>query len=143
MDRGLVLFGIVALMVGLGSGFLMNAYPGGLNPAWPLWMAMLAPAAFIFGGMHMVAIGLGYSGGAQATMGALALCLLAIVNWAAFFTTHFQCMETVSFLGMSIFSRYPSDAECQSGMRMLVSGIDALILLPAVWFAWRKWQGRK
>lgn len=103
MERGLVHVGIVALIVGFGSGYLICAYPEGLNPAWPIWMAMLAPGAFIFGGMHMVAAGLGHPGVAPAAVRAVAVCLLAIANWAAFFSTHIQCMETVSFLGVVCF----------------------------------------
>ena len=142
MERGLVFFGIVALIVGFGSGYLMYAYPQGLNPAWPIWMAMLAPAVFILGGIHMVAAGLGRPGVAQATVQAIVVCLLAIANWAAFFTTHIQCKETVSFLGVSILTRYPGEAECRLGLRVVVSCIDVLILLPVLWFAWSRWQKR-
>jgi hypothetical protein len=142
MERGLVFIGIVVLVVGLGCGYLIYAYPQGLNPAWPLWMAMLAPAVFILGGTHMVAAGLGRPGVAQATVRAIVVCLLAIANWAAFFTTHIQCKETVSFLGGPILTRYPSEAGCRLGLRIIVSCIDVLILLPVLWFAWSRWQKR-
>jgi hypothetical protein len=143
MERGLVFIGIVVLIVGLGCGYLIYAYPQGLNPAWPIWMAMLAPAVFILGGMHMIAAGLGRPGVAHAMVRAIVVCLLAIANWAAFFTTHIQCKETVSFLGVSILTWHPSEAECRLGLRIVVSCIDVLILLPVLWFAWSRWQKRK
>ncbi|HTG35485.1 MAG TPA: hypothetical protein VLB76_21400 [Thermoanaerobaculia bacterium] len=143
MERGLVFIGIVTLIVGLGCGYLIYAYPQGLNPAWPIWMAMLAPAVFILGGMHMIAAGLGRPGFAHATVRAIVVCLLAIANWAAFFSTHIQCKETVSFLGVPILSQYPSEVECRLGLRVIVSCIDVLILLPVLWFAWSRWQKRK
>jgi hypothetical protein len=142
MERSLVLFGIVAVIVGFEIGYLMYAHPEGLNPAWPLGLAMLAPAAFILSGMHMIAAGLGYPGVANMMLLAVAVCLVAIVNWAAFFTTRIQCSETVSFLGVPVLSRYPSEAECRVGLRIIISCMDALILLPLLWFAWRKWQSR-
>lgn len=142
MERGLVLFGIVALIVGTGSGYLIYAHPEGLNPAWPIGLAMLVPVAFILSGMHMVAAGLGYPDVANVMLRAIAVCLLAIVNWAAFFTTHIQCSEMVSFLGVPILAWHPSEAECRAGLRIIISCIDTLILLPVIWFAWRKWQSR-
>ena len=142
MERGPVFAGLVAVIVGLGCGYLMYAYPAGLNPAWPLWMAMLAPAAFVLGGVHLIATGLDRPRLAHAMVLATAACLLAIANWAAFFSTHVQCSETVSFLGVRILRRYPSNAECQLGLRVIMSCIDALILLPVVWFAWSRRQSR-
>lgn len=140
MNRDLILFGIVALIVGLGTGYLIYAYPEGLNPAWPIWMASLAPAVFALGGLHMVAGGLGYPRFSSVMLRAIAVCLCAIVNWAAFFTNHIQCLETVSFLGVAILDRYPSEMECRNGLRVIVACVDALIVLPSIAFAWRKLQ---
>jgi hypothetical protein len=140
LNRGLIFFGIVVLVVGLGAGYLMYAYPEGLNPEWPIWMAALAPAMFALGGLHMVAEGLGYPRLSIAMLKVIVVCLWAIVNWAAFFTIHIQCFETVSFLGVAILNRYPSEMECQNGLRVIVACIDALIALPSIAFARRKWQ---
>jgi hypothetical protein len=142
MERGLVFFGIIAVAVGLGCGYMIYSYPQGLNPSWPIWMAMLAPAVFILGGIHMIAAGLDRPGVAHATVRAIVVCLLAIVNWAAFFTTHVQCRETVSFLEVPVLTRYPGEAECRSGLRIIVGCIDVLILLLFLGFAWSRRQKR-
>jgi hypothetical protein len=46
-------FGIVSIAVGIGVGFLMYAFPEGLNRNWPIWMAMLAPASFVLAGLRV------------------------------------------------------------------------------------------
>jgi hypothetical protein len=74
VNRDLILFGIAALVVGLGTGYLIYAHPEGLNPAWPIWMASLAPAVFALGGLHMVAGGLGYPRFSSAMLQAIAVC---------------------------------------------------------------------
>lgn len=143
IEPGLVLFGILALVTGFGIGAMMYAHPEGLNPSWPLWMAMVAAAVFVLGGVHMVAAGLGLPGIARATLGGAAVCLLAVANWAAFFTKNVQCVATLSFLGESVLTRYPSEAECRWSLRVLMSGFDALLLLLLVGaFVWRKRQRR-
>jgi hypothetical protein len=140
LNRDQILFGIVALIVGLGVGYLMYAHPEGLNPDWPIWMASFAPAVFALGGLHMVAGGLGYPRFSIAMLRVVALCLWAIVNWAAFFTTRFNCLVTVSFLGITIFNGPPSEMECRNSLRVIVACVDALIVLPSVAFTWRKLQ---
>jgi hypothetical protein len=138
VNRGLVVFGIVALLVGVGAGYAMYAYPQGLNPDWPLWMALLAPAAFVFVGLHLVSSGLGYPRFSGATLTAIAICLGAIGNWAAFNASHVQCVEIVSFLGVEISRRSPSASECQIGLRAVVVSIDGMGVLALVAFLWRK-----
>lgn len=142
VERGPVFAGIVALMVGLGSGYMMYAYPEGLNPAWPLWMAMLGPAVFVLGGVHMIAAGLDRPGVAHAMVRAMVVCFLAIANWAAFFTPHIQCVGRLSFLGVPVFTRYPSEEECRLSLRIIIGCVDALILLLIIGFAWSQRQRR-
>ena len=57
----------------------------------------------------------------------VALCLLAIVNWAAFFTGHIQCGEAISFLGAAILERYSSEVECRNNLRIVVACIDTAV----------------
>lgn len=138
MNRALVAFGIVALIVGVGSGYLMYTHPEGLNPAWPIWMALLAPAVFALGGLHVIAAGLGQPRLSNAMLGAIVFCLWAIVNWAAFFTTHIQCRATISFLGAEIVERYPSELECRNSLRAIVAAIDALVVIAVGVSAWHR-----
>lgn len=140
MDRQPVLipFGILFLGVGLGIGYLMFATPEGLNPDWPIWMALLVPAAFMLAGLHIVAQGLGYPRLSGLMVGVIAVCLLAIVNWAAFFTTSVECAQTISFLDFALLRRYPSEAECRASLRVIIAGIDLLVAVPLLAFAWRK-----
>jgi hypothetical protein len=91
----------------------------------------------------MFATGLGYSRFSGLLLAAIALCFLAIANWAAFFTTGFGCAETLSFFGVPILRRRPSEAECRNQLRTIMACVDALILLPAAAFAWRKSKGRE
>lgn len=129
MNRALVAFGIIALIVGVGSGYLMYTHPEGLNPDWPLWMALLAPAVFALGGLHMIAVGLHQPRLSSALFGALFVCLWAIVNWAAFFTTHVQCLATLSFLGIPIIEWQPSEIECRNSLRAIVAALDILVVI--------------
>src|SRR5215468_7257053 len=99
MDRAVIPFGIVAVLIGLGSGYAMVEYPEGLNPAWPIWMALVVPLVFVVGGLLIIANGLGYPRFSGVMLTIVALGLLAIVNWAAFFTSHIQCRQAISFLG--------------------------------------------
>lgn len=140
MNRDLIIFGIVALIVGLGAGYLIFAHPEGLNPEWPIWMASLVPALFAIVGLHMVAGGLGLPRFSATMLKLIPVCLWAIVNWAAFFTTRFNCLVTVSFLGITIFNGPPSEMECRNSLRVIVACVDALIVLPSVAFTWRKLQ---
>jgi hypothetical protein len=141
MDRTVIPLGIVAVLIGLGSGYAMVAYPEGLNPAWPIWMALVVPAVFVLGGLHIIANGLGYPKFSGTLLKIIALCFLAIANWAAFFTSHIQCREAISFLGVAILERYPSEVECRDSLRIIMACVDAIVLVPLVTFAWRKFAG--
>jgi hypothetical protein len=137
------LFGVVALLVGIGTAYLICAHPEGLNPSWPIGMALLAPAVFALGGLHMVATGLGYSRFSGVLFGAIALCFLAILNWAAFFTSHFHCVETVSFFGVAILRRQPTEIECREQFRAIAAFVDTVVLLPSIVFTWRRLRDRR
>jgi len=143
MDRAIIPFGIVALLVGLGGGYLMLEYPEGLNPAWPIWIALVAPIAFALGGLLLIANGLGYPKFSGIMVTAVTLCLLAIVNWAAFFTSHIQCREAISFLGAAILERYPSEVECRDSLRIVVACVDTALLIPLVALVWHKLAGAR
>ena len=138
MDRAVIPLGIVAVLVGLGSGYLMVEYPEGLNPAWPIWIALVVPIVFVLGGLLIIANGFGYSTFTGIMLAVVALCLVAIVNWAAFFTSHIQCRVAISFLGAAILERYPSEVECRDSLRILVACVDAVVLIPLVAFVWRR-----
>ena len=138
MDRAVIPFGIVALLIGLGSGYLIVEYPEGLNPAWPIWIALVVPIVFVLGGVLIVANGLGYPKFSGIMVTIVVLCLLAIVNWAAFFTSHIQCRETISFLGVAILERYPSEDVCRDQLRIIVTCLDTVVLIPLIVFVWRK-----
>jgi hypothetical protein len=136
----MILFGIVFLIAGLGIGYMMYTYPEGLNPEWPLWLAMFAPAAFAFGGLHMIGAGLGYPRFAIAMIQIILVCFWVVFNWAAFFTHHIQCVDVVSFLGVEILRRYPSEEDCRIGVQIIVGTLDALFLLPLIPFVRRRMQ---
>jgi hypothetical protein len=140
MNRALVAFGLVAVIVGVGSGYLMYTHPEGLNPAWPIWMALLAPALFVLGGLHVIAAGLHQPRLSDLMLRAIVVCFWAILNWAAFFTTHIQCLVTVSFLGAAIVGWHPSEMECRNSLRILVAGIDALVVISVGVFAWHRYR---
>jgi hypothetical protein len=138
MNRGLIAFGIITLITGAWIGHLMYTHPEGLNPEWPLGMALIVPAVFVLGGLHLVAMGMGRPRLANAMLGAVVVFLWAIVNWAAFFTDHFECLATVSFLGVQVAEWYPSEKECRDSLRMIVAGIDALVVVAVGVFAWQR-----
>ena len=79
-DRSVVAFGVFAVLVGVGSSYFMVTQPEGLNPECPLGMALLAPAAFTLGGLHMIGAGLGQPRLASAMILATIFCLLAVVD---------------------------------------------------------------
>jgi hypothetical protein len=141
--KAALLLGIVFLIVGLGSGYLMVSHPQGLNPSWPLGMALLAPAAFTLGGLHMIAQGMGWSRVSVALLKAIAVCLLAIANWAAFFTARVPCVQTASFFGVPILQRYPSEAECRSSFQAIVVFVDAVVVLFFIALAWHYARSRR
>ena len=80
MDRAGIPFGIVAILVGLGVGYLMLAFPEGVSSSYPIWIALLAPLAFVCGGLLMLARALGYPSLLAFAVKAFAVCLLLIVN---------------------------------------------------------------
>lgn len=137
MNRAQVAFGVFTLIVGVGIGYLMYTNPEGLNPAWPMWMAMLAPAVFVLGGLHVIAAGLDRPRLSSLTLLAVVFCLGVIVHWAAFFTTHIQCLATVSFLGVAISDWQPSETECRNSLRVLVAVLDVLVVVAGV-YAWHR-----
>ena len=140
MNRSVVAFGVFSVIVGVVSGYFMVKHPEGLNPEWPLGMALLAPAAFTLGGLHMIGTGLDRPRLASAMILATVFCLLAVANFAAFFTDHFQCRGTLSFLGVPVVRWYPSEAECRSSLRILMAGFDSFIAFligGSVWYRYR------
>lgn len=142
MKSASIAFGIVALAVGLGTGYLILSYPKGLNPSWPLGMALLAPAAFTLGGLHLIAQGLGYSQFSAVALKAICVCFLCIANWAAFFTARVPCRQTVSFFGVPILARYPSEVECRTELRTIIASVDAAAAIVLIALAWRKVRNR-
>ncbi len=139
-DPAPFLFGIVSIAVGIGVGFLMYAFPEGLHRNWPIWMAMLAPASFVLAGLHLIAPGLGSYRFLRVTTSLLVLCLLVVANWAALFSTDMKCSGTLSFLGVGILTSTLSNDECRDSLRVIMAGVDALVILPFMVFAWRKVQ---
>ena len=140
MDRGHIGLGIVALVLGVGAGALMLARPEGLNPNWPMGMALLAPVAFVLAGMHMVASGLGYPRFSGAMLTLVVFVMWAIINWATFFTTQHGCVATLSFAGVALFGWAPSEADCRAALQMLVASLDGLLIVLILVVTWRKLQ---
>ena len=143
MDRGLFAFGAVFLIVGVALGYFMVAYPEGLNPDWPIWAALLAPAAFALGGLHMMAEALRRPRLSGLMLRAILVCLWAIVNWAAFFSTHIDCAGRVSFLGAELFRWVPSEVECRNSLRAIVASIDSLVVMTAGIVVWQRARARR
>ena len=138
MDVNRIVFGAVALLVGAATAGMMLAYPEGLNPDWPLAAALVVPALFALAGVHMLAGGLGYPRFSGAMLTAIAIGMWAIANWAAFFTSGYRCVSTVSFLGVALFGKALSDEVCRLTLQALVGIIDALIVIAYLVYAWRK-----
>ena len=137
-----IVLGIVALAVGLGTGYLIVAHPGGLNPSWPIGMALLAPAAFTLGGVFLLSQGLGYPKPGAAAMTGIAVCLLAIAHWAAFFTARVPCRESLSLFGVPLLERYPSDAACRSQLQGILVFVDGVVGLFVAAFAVHRMRRR-
>ena len=137
--NGPTFFGALFLIVGVGVGYLMYSHPEGLNPEWPLGMALMAAAAFAFGGLHLIAVAQGYPRASGVMLQAILVVFLVVFNWAAFFTSHYQCLETVSFLGIGLVQWVPSEESCRNGMRVIVGTIDLIIVLGLVAFAKQRW----
>ena len=142
-NTGVFLFGVVALLVGLGTGWLMIAHPEGLNGSWPLGAALLVPAAFALVGLLLAAQGLGYPGLSAVLLRVLPVCFLAIANWAAFFTARVPCVQTVSFFGVPILQRYPSEMECRNSLRAIIGSMDAIVVLFFLALAWHRLRSRR
>jgi hypothetical protein len=138
LSRDGILFGLVALGLGLSTGYLMVAYPEGLNGSWPLGAALLVPALFALAGVYMLSAGLGHPRVAIVAVRAILAAFLVVANWAAFFTAHVPCRETVSFFGVPLLSRFPNEADCRFRLRAIIGSIDALILLATAAFLWQK-----
>jgi hypothetical protein len=135
--------GIVFLAVGLGVGYLMISQPQGLNPSWPLGAAMLVPAVFAAGGLHMVASGLGFAGVSAAMLKVIMVCFWAIANWAAFFSARVPCRQTASFFGVPLLARIPSEAECRDSLRVIVGSLDAIVAAFLIAIVWRRLRSRR
>ncbi len=140
--RAALLLGVVFLILGLGTGWLMISHPQGLNPSWPLGMALFALAAFTLCGLHLVAQGLGWSRLSGAMLKAIMICFLAIANWVAFFLARVPCVQTASLFGVPILRRYPSEAECRGSLREIVACVDAAVVLFFVALAWHRRRSR-
>lgn len=138
MNRALVAFGIFTLAVGVGIGYFMYTRPEGLNPEWPIWMALLVPAVFTLGGLHMIAAGLDQPRLSIFMLRGILFCFWAIVHWAAFFTTHIECVATVSFLGAGIAQWHPSEMECRNSLRVLVVVLDVLVIGVVGAYLWHR-----
>jgi len=136
----LVWFGFLFLIVGLGAGDMLYTHPEGLNPEWPMGMALLAVSVFAFAGMHMIAVGLGYPRASVIMIQTILVAFFGVFNWAAFFTTHYQCAETGSFLGIQLVKHMPSEESCRNGTKVIVGTIDLIIGLGLVAYAKQRWQ---
>jgi hypothetical protein len=136
----LVVFGLISLVVGLASGCLIYTHPEGLNPEWPMGMALLAVSVFAFAGLHMIAVGLGYPRVSGIIVQVLLVAFFGVFNWAAFFTTHIQCIDSLSFLGIELLRHIPSEESCSNGLKVIVGTIDLLIFLGFVVYAKQRWQ---
>jgi len=138
MDRPLVGFGVMALLLGLGVGAAMMLMPEGLNPNWPMAMALLAPAAFVLAGLHMVASGLGYPRFSGAMLKCLVIVMWAVINWATFFTTQHACVATLSLGGVALLGWTPSESDCRASLQLLIASLDGLLIVVILVWAWRK-----
>jgi hypothetical protein len=127
----------------VGIGYLMYTRPEGLNPEWPLGMALLVPAVFVLGGLLLIAEALSQARLSIAVIRTLLFCFVAIIHWAAFFTTHIQCRVTVSFLGAAVIGWHPSEMECRDSLRFLIAGLDALVVISVGVFAWQRARARR
>lgn len=143
MKSGQVAFGLFTLIVGVGIGYFMYTRPEGLNPEWPLEMALIVPAVFVLGGFLLIAEALDQTRLSIAMIRAMLFCFWAIVHWAAFFTNQIQCRATVSFLGAVIAGWHPSEMECRNSLRIIIGSLDALVVMAVGVFAWQRYQARR
>lgn len=138
-----IAMGVVSIFVGLVLAYVMLAFPEGISPAYPLAMALLAPLVFVSGGLLACAAVSGRRMLADITFGSLALGLSALVHWGAFSNSAIECRETVSFFGIALLERYPSEAECRSSLRRFLEGFDVVVLIALAAVAWRKAARRR
>lgn len=143
MERSQIAFGIFTLIVGVVISYFMYTYPENLDPDWPLWMALVVPALFILGGLHIVADGMQRTHFSHMMIRAMLLCFGAIGNWAAFFTTSVECMATASFLGIPVLSWEPSEVECRNSLRALVAGIDLVVIAVIGLYYWNRYRASR
>ncbi len=121
----------------------MLSRPQGLNPSWPLGAALLAPAVFALGGLHLIASGSGFPRVSAAMLKAILIGFWAIANWAAFFSARVPCRQTASFFGVPILARYPSEIECRNSLRILIASLDAIVAAFLIAVAWRRLRSRR
>jgi hypothetical protein len=133
-----IIMGLIFTAVGLGVGWLMYSHPEGLNPSWPLWVAEFAPGVFVLAGMFLVVSAAGFARLGMAILRILLICMLVVFNFAVFFTSPDECGETVSFLGIALFTRHPSPASCSIGGELIVGTLDLVIVLGFIAFKWQK-----
>ncbi len=142
-DSAAIAMGIVSIAVGLVLAYWMLAFPEGINPAYPLATALLAPLVFVSGGLLACAAVSGRRMLVDIAFGSLALGLLALVHWGAFSSGAIECRETVSLFGIALLERYPSEAECRSSLRRLLEGFDVVVSIALAAIAWRKAARRR
>jgi len=67
-----------------------------------------------------------------------ALCLLAIVNWAAFVVPETRCQAMFSFLSLERFDRFPSAETCRMNLVIIVATLDFIIVAPMLGLSGRR-----
>jgi hypothetical protein len=131
---GLTLFGLLFLIVGMGVGYAMYRQPEGLNPGWPFWLAMMAPALFAFGGLHLMATGFGCPRLSIIMIQAVLVAFFGIFNWIAFFTPPANAPAACPS-GIELVRTIPSEEACRNGIKLIVGGIDVIVLLGLIAYA--------
>jgi hypothetical protein len=137
-----IAMGIVSIIIGLASGYFLLVSPENINPEYPIWIAFLAPLVFLFGGLLIFAHAFNHPTFNKIMLSALALCLLVIVNWAAFFTSHIQGRVTISFFDIPILEQYLSEVESRANLHIIMACLDAVVLVVLIGFGWRRLASR-
>lgn len=137
------MFGVFSVLVGLGMSYLMIRFPENLNPDWPLGAALIAASVFTLGGLHMIGSGLGKPRLSSGAILATVFCLVAVVNYAAYFTDHYQCRGSLSFLGLPVMRWYSTEEECRNSLRILMAGFDAFLLFVFGGAYWLKFRASR
>jgi len=125
-----VAMGAVSVALGLAIGVAMYADPAGLTEGWKIWAALLAPAALVFGGLFAIVNALGNPALTGIFFKLMALCLVGVVNWAAFAVPEPRCQATFSFLGVAAFERFPTAETCRMSLLIIVLTLDVVIVTP-------------